>query len=64
MVAHPPDPELMMGQIRGLSSLLRVTQSQLKKAEGVISAQDDLITAYREQNELLKLQVKLLKEAS
>ena len=64
MVAHPPDPELMMSQIRGLSSLLRVTQSRLQRAEGVISVQDDLITSYREQNDLLKLQVKLLEEAS
>lgn len=63
MVAHTPDPDLM-SQIRALSSLLRVTQSRLQKAEEIINVQDDLINAYRKQNNLLELQVKSLREAS
>ena len=63
MVAHP-DPETLESQIRGLTQLARVMTRKLETAESLIDAQEHMINVLSKQNELLTLQVNLLKEAS
>ena len=63
MVAHP-DPETLQSQIRGLTQLVKVMTNKLETAESLIDAQEHMINVLSKQNELLTLQVNLLKEAS
>jgi hypothetical protein len=65
MVAHPdPDPETLQSQIRGLTQLVKVMTNKLETAESLIDAQEHMINVLSKQNELLTLQVNMLKEAS